>query len=143
MLGVRLPSKRDVEEARAIMASAKGPDMVGFREIYARETVLLSEYPPEVPLILQVMRIGDLAITAIPCEVFVEIGLEIKKVSPFARTFTMELANGYNGYLPTAEQHGFGGYETWRARSSYLEVSASDIITETIIELLHEMAPKK
>ncbi|HIO69512.1 MAG TPA: hypothetical protein EYG58_03065 [Nitrospirales bacterium] len=142
-LSVRLPSKRDVEKARAIMASAKGPDMIGYREIYARETVLLSEYPPEVPLILQAMRVGDLAITAIPCEVFVEIGLDLKRESPFSRTFTMELANGYNGYLPTEEQHGYGGYETWRARSSYLEVTAADKITEAILELLREVAPPK
>ena len=117
--------------------------MIGYREIYARETVLLSEYPSEVPLILQAMRVGDLAITAIPCEVFVEIGLDLKRESPFSRTFTMELANGYNGYLPTEEQHGYGGYETWRARSSYLEVTAADKITEAILELLREVAPPK
>ena len=60
-----------------------------------------------------------------PCETFVEIGLEIKKQSPLKPTFTIELANGYNGYLPTPEQHKLGGYETWRARSSYLEVDAA------------------
>ena len=64
------------------------------------------------------------ASSAIPCEVFVEIGLEIKAKSPLKPTFTIELANGYNGYLPTPEQHALGGYETWRARSSYLEVDA-------------------
>lgn len=137
-LGVRLPSERDVEEAHAIIDSASGPEMVSYREIYARETVLLSEYPSEVPVILQVMRIGDLAISAIPCEVFVEIGLVLKQESPFARTFTIELANGYNGYLPTTEQHQYGGYETWRARSSYLEESAADMITDTLIELFGE-----
>jgi neutral ceramidase len=141
-LGVRLPSKTEVEEARILMASAKGPDMVSYPEIYARETVLLSEYPSEIPLILQVVCIGDLAIAGIPCEVFVEIGLEIKGKSPFSQTFTMELANGYNGYLPTAEQHGYGGYETWRARSSYLEVSASETITKVILELLRDVAPQ-
>ena len=37
----------------------------------------------------------------------------------------VSLANAYHGYLPTPEQHALGGYETWRARSSYLEVDAS------------------
>jgi hypothetical protein len=41
----------------------------------------------------------------------------------------VSLANGYNGYLPTAEHHAAGGYETWRARSSYLEVGAAEQIT--------------
>ena len=67
---------------------------------------------------------------------FAEIGLEIKKKSPLKPTFTIELANGYNGYLPTPEQHKLGGYETWRARSSYLEVDASTKITATLLELL-------
>ena len=57
---------------------------------------------------LQALRIGELGIAAIPCEVFVEIGLEIKKKSPLKPTFTIELANGYNGYLPTPEQHAAG-----------------------------------
>jgi hypothetical protein len=78
---------------------------------------------------LQLHRIGDLSVGAIPCEVFVEIGLRLKRTSPFTRHFTVSLANGYNGYLPTAEHHAAGGYETWRARSSYLEVGAAEQIT--------------
>jgi hypothetical protein len=44
--------------------------------------------------------------------VFVETGLELRKRSPLADTFTIELANGYNGYLPTPGQQALGGYET-------------------------------
>ena len=73
---------------------------------------------------------------AIPCEVFTEIGLEIKKASPLPNTFTIELANGYNGYLPTPAQHALGGYETWRARSSYLEEDASPKVVTAVKELL-------
>ena len=71
---------------------------------------------------------------------FAEIGLEIKKTSPLKDTFTIELANGYNGYLPTPAQHALGGYETWRARSSYLEVEASTKITAAVNHLLAEVA---
>ena len=53
---------------------------------------------------------------ASPCETFVETGLAIKAASPLKPTFTIELANDYRGYLPTAEHHKLGGYETWRAR---------------------------
>ena len=82
----------------------------------------------------------ELGICAVPCEVFVEIGLDLKKRSPLKTTFTIELANGYNGYLPTPKQHSWGGYETWRARSSYLEVDASTKITATLLELLAKVA---
>ena len=110
--------------------------MKSLEEIYARETLLLKDYPKQVSIILQAFRIGDLAITAIPAEVFVEIGLELKEKSPFRPTFNIELANGYNGYLPTPAQHRLGGYETWRARSSYLEVDASEKILDTLFQLL-------
>jgi hypothetical protein len=138
-LGVRRPTAEDRDRAREIMAKAQGPAMRTPEEIYARETVLISGYPPKVPLILQGLRIGDLAIAAIPCEVFVEIGLEIKKKSPFVATFTTSLANGYNGYLPTPEHHRLGGYETWRARSSYLETDASVRIVERLLKLLQQL----
>ena len=99
----------------------------------------MSKYPKQVDVNVQALRIGDLAIVAIPCEVFVEIGLEIKAKSPLKPTFTIELANGYNGYLPTPEQHELGGYETWRARSSYLEVDAASKITAKALDLLQEL----
>lgn len=135
-LGVRLPNAAEVERAEGILAKAQGRSLSTAEEIYARETVLIKEYPKEVPVIVQAMRIGDLGIVAIPCEVFVEIGLEIKARSPLKPTFTIELANGYNGYLPTPEQHRLGGYETWRARSSYLETEASTKIVGAVKELL-------
>ena len=49
-------------------------------------------------------------------------------------------AAGYNGYLPTPEQHQRGGYETWRARSSYFEVDAAAKIQSTLLGLLREVA---
>lgn len=135
-LGVRKPTPAEVEEAKGLLAAAQGRELQGLREIYANETVALADYPDTMPLILQAFQIGDLGIAAIPCEVFAEIGLAIKAQTPFGKSFTMELANGCNGYLPTEEQHGYGGYETWRARSSYLEVTAANTIQATVLELL-------
>jgi hypothetical protein len=138
-LGVRRPAAEEVERARQVVAQAQGPQMRTLAEIYARETVKLAEYPAEVPLFLQTMRIGELGLAAVPCEVFVEIGLEIKQRSPFQPTFTISLANGYNGYLPTVEHHELGGYETWRAQSSYLEVEAAPKIVRALQDLLEAM----
>jgi hypothetical protein len=139
-LGVRLPAADEVKRAKEILAAAKKPVLSGLPEVYARETVLLAKYPPKVKVILQAIRIGEIGIVANPCETFVEIGLEIKQKSPLKQTFTIELANGYNGYLPTPEHHALGGYETWRARSSYLEVDASRAITAAWLELLKDVA---
>jgi hypothetical protein len=138
-LGVRLPNKEEIERAKGIISKASGPVMNTAEEIYARETMLIKDFPKQVPLIIQAFRIGDLAIAAAPCEIFVEIGLDIKTKSPFVTTFTTSLANGYNGYLPTPEHHKLGGYETWRARSSYLEVNASTKISSVLFELLQKL----
>jgi hypothetical protein len=138
-LGVRLPKMEEIERAKGIIAKANGPVMNTMEEIYARETMLIKDFPKQVPLIIQAFRVGDLAIAALPCEVFVEIGLDIKAKSPFKPTFTTSLANGYNGYLPTPDHHKLGGYETWRARSSYLEVDASTKISTVLFGLLKKL----
>jgi neutral ceramidase len=140
-LGVRKPSVAELERAHKILDENKDKKVLaGMPAIYARETVLIAKYPDMVPVTIQALRIGDIDIVAIPCEVFTEIGLGIKKASPLKQTFTIELANGYNGYLPTPAQHALGGYETWRARSSYLEVHASVKIVSAIDELLKKVA---
>ncbi|HVK15996.1 MAG TPA: hypothetical protein VM533_03545, partial [Fimbriiglobus sp.] len=141
-LKVRKPTEVEVGQAKGILAMAQGRSLKGVGEIYARETVLLSAYPDMVKAKLQALRVGELGIAAIPCEVFTEIGLAIKAGSPLKPTFTIELANGYNGYLPTPAQHKLGGYETWRARSSYLEEEASEKITPVVLRLLGKVAGK-
>lgn len=140
-LGVRKPDAAALARAKDILAKAPNqfPRLKGLDEIYARETVQMAAYPDRVDLILQALRLGDLAITAIPCEVFVEIGLELKARNPFPASFTISLANGYNGYLPTPQQHALGGYETWRAKSSYLETNASPQITAVLFDLLGQL----
>jgi neutral ceramidase len=139
LLGVRKADAAQLANARETLAKAKkqaGQYGGWSPEVYAREAVLLAAFPDQVPVLLQAFRIGDLGIAAIPCEVFAQIGLTLKKESPLKPMFTIELANGYNGYLPTPEQHKLGGYETWRARSSYLDVQAAPKIEQTILALL-------
>jgi hypothetical protein len=139
-LGVRLPSEEDLAAAKQTLEAA-GPGPYGtIEQIYARETVLLAEYPAQVKSIVQALRVGDVGIAGIPCETFVETGLAIKAASPLNPTFCISLANGYNGYLPTPEHHGWGGYETWRARSSYLGVDAEPAVRATASELLQQLA---
>ena len=139
-LSVRVPSERDIEEANALLAAAGPGPYSDVKHIYARETTLLSEFPSTVRAKLQAFRIGELGIVSSPCETFVETGLAIKEQSPLEMTFTIELANGYNGYLPTPEHHELGGYETWRARSSYLAADAEPKIRAELLRLLEEVA---
>lgn len=138
-LPVRKPTADEVRRAEEAVINAAGRELRSLPEIYAGETLALKDYPDEVELVLQVIRIGDTAICAIPCEVFVEVGLELKAKSPIKPLAVFSLANGYNGYLPTPEHHRLGGYETWRAKSSYLEVDASTTIVAALLELLENI----
>jgi hypothetical protein len=89
-------------------------------------------------VVLQAFRIGELAVAAIPFETFTETGLAIKAASPFPATFTIELANGSYGYLPTPRQHELGGYETWLG-TNRVEVGASPKIEAAIQGLLRKL----
>lgn len=106
--------------------------------IYADRIKRLVDGPDEVTILLQAARIGDLSIAAIPFEVFTEIGLEIKEKSPFADAFTIELANGSYGYLPTPAQHELGGYETWMGTNN-VQLDASEKIVEKLLSLMDQL----
>lgn len=124
--------------SRSCMVLAR-PDSVKpvhrLEKIYAQRIIQFAEeWPEQINIILQTFGIGDLAVAAIPFETFAEIGLEIKSKSPFAHTFTISLANGGYGYLPSASQHQWGGYETWIS-TNRVEEHASDKIVEKLMEL--------
>jgi len=139
-LGVRRPDAKRLEWARRTIAAAQPSKNLSRPQIYAQEALELAKYPPTVPVKLQAIRIGPLGIAAIPCEVFAETGLAIKAQSPLKPTFIIELANGFNGYLPTPSQHELGGYETWPARSAYLEPAAEDKIRAGVLNLLANLS---
>jgi len=141
-LKVRKPNADRIAWAKETAAPPSYKLRLTRPQVYARETLALADYPDTAEVRLQAVRIGDLAIIGIPCEVFAETGLAIKAAKIFPHTFVMELANGYHGYLPTAEQHTWGGYETWPARSSNLEVDAETKIRAAALELLTELSGK-
>lgn len=142
-LKVRKPSAKRIDWANKTKVPADHKGRLSRPQIYARESLMLKDYPDTINVPLQAFRIGDIAITQSPCETFAETGLAIKKDSPFkGRTFTIELANGYSGYLPSPQQFIWGGYETWPARSSYLEEQAEPKIRTALIDLLKQLHDK-
>lgn len=107
-------------------------------EIYADRIAKILAGPKEVEIQLQALLIGDLGIAAIPFETFTETGLELKDRSPFQDTFTIELANGSFGYLPTPQQHRLGGYETWLG-TNYVEKEATTKIVASLLEMFQTL----
>lgn len=141
VLGRRTPSPERLEWAKKLN-EARGDRRPKDRpEVYAEQAVYLHEHPTE-QVVLQAVRIGELAITAIPCEVYGVTGLKLKTHSPLEATFNMELANGASGYIPTPEQHRLGGYTTWPSRTAGLEVEAEPKIVAELVSMLEEVTGK-
>ncbi|MBN1347105.1 MAG: neutral/alkaline non-lysosomal ceramidase N-terminal domain-containing protein [Phycisphaerae bacterium] len=137
-LGVRKPTAKQLARSKKLLAEPERPDKFPHERAYAGNAILQHESPSTVRVILQAVRIGDVGIAAIPFETFTETGLELKARGPLKPTFTMELANGGYGYLPTPEQHELGGYETWLGTSK-VEVQASTKITSALLEMFSEL----
>jgi len=138
-LAIRKPSPQELKNASRIFIEndfeIKSFDEEGMERIYAREQLLLNEYPDTVPIPVQAIRLGSLLIGALPGEFFAETGLLLKKGVPGNNYFSLNLANAYGGYIPPAHEMKRGGYETWRARSSFLEPGAEKMIREEMLNL--------
>jgi neutral ceramidase len=70
-----------------------------------------------IPLEVQVFRLSsDVAVVGLPGEVFVDLGLAIKRASPFPITLVIELCQDAPGYIPTKKAFAEGSYETVNSR---------------------------
>ncbi|MBC8325069.1 MAG: neutral/alkaline non-lysosomal ceramidase N-terminal domain-containing protein [Verrucomicrobia subdivision 3 bacterium] len=138
----RQPTAKQIAYAKAVLAGTAPKPLSGLATAYAHRTLALANGPREEEIVLQALRLGEVGITSIPCEVLCEIGLTLKAKSPLPQaTFTIELANGHNGYLPTPRQHTLGGYETWMGTCT-LELLASVKIQKALLDMLEKVASK-
>ena len=141
-LNYRAPDGDRLVWARRMAQTFEGRLPQTLPEVYSLEAIALHERP-RTELKLQALRIGDLAINALPNEVFALTGLKLKAQSPFAQTFNIELANGAEGYIPPPEQHRLGGYTTWPARTAGLEERAEPRIVETLLGMLEDLSGQR
>ena len=90
-----------------------------------------------IPLQTQVFRISrDVAIVGLPGEVFVDLGLAIKRASPFRTTLVVELCNDTPGYIPTRKAFAEGSYETVNSR---VQPGGGEMLAEAAVRLLMEL----
>ncbi len=102
--------------------------------------VLETQANKDKPLEAEVQVIAfsdDLAIVSLPGEIFVELGLAIKKASPFKHTFIAELANGSIGYVPNKSAYAEGNYEVVSARCAE---GSGEMFVDAAVKLLKEIA---
>lgn len=69
----------------------------------------------------------DVAIWSAPIELFCEVSNEVRERSPFPYTFFYGYTNGWLGYLPTAAEYPYGGYEVERV-SPFTPAAAASLV---------------
>ena len=95
--------------------------------------------PDSLPVPLQAIVLGDVAVVTIPCEAFSGIGKQIRRQSPFAMTIPAAYSNGYLGYIGTSRDVGDGEYMSasyrYMRRAPFAR-PAGDAIATKAVELL-------
>jgi hypothetical protein len=102
-----------------------------------REGKVLTSVPAEVQLI----RLGEhIAFFAVPGELFVEVGLKVKRAMNLPGTFVVAYANGYMAYFPSqrAEKDGWCRADDSYKNSMY-PANFSGGIEDAIVEAAREL----
>jgi neutral ceramidase len=112
-------TEAQVAEARQTVESTKNDHGANFMKLVrayrALDVAARNGKPQEVEV--QVISLGqDIAWVGLPGEIFVELGMALKRQSPFAHTFLVELANENVGYVPDRRSFAEGNYEPESAR---------------------------
>jgi hypothetical protein len=120
-----------VKNIRAMEQLARIQDKIATFEKH--QTINRESGAATIPAEVQGIRIGDCVLIAAPIEVLVEVGLNVKKASPYEKTFMAAFSNGYMHYGAPAADYDKDGYEVtecllapeWQA---IYETKANEII---------------
>jgi hypothetical protein len=136
---VKLPlapiTDADVEAANEVVKRVKEPATKFLDKVKAFRVLDVAARkgkPWEVEV--QVIALGDqLAWVSLPGEIFTELGLAVKKGSPYPHTLIAELANGSIGYVPDRSAYPQGNYEVVSARCAE---GSGELLVEAALRLL-------
>ncbi|HOZ49410.1 MAG TPA: hypothetical protein PLO37_04210 [Candidatus Hydrogenedentes bacterium] len=90
------------------------------------------------PAEIQAHVIDECVLVSVPCELFVQYGLQIKAQAHPRQALIVGYANGQIGYVPHKEAFERGGYETTFGPSSQMGCCAGDLLTNAALELIRE-----
>jgi len=136
---------------RELLAMAKLPP---FMAVFA-DILLNQRYPWRsvieakdgfwsVPMRINALRLGGLALVTFAAETFTEIGMKVKEMSPAKNTLFASVSDGCISYLHTAAAHSEGGYEVDTAPLAYrypgrLQANCENVALAATRELLHNL----
>lgn len=79
-----------------------------------------------------IIRLGTVAFASNPFELFLNYGNQIKARSAAEQTFLIQLANGSEGYLPTAEAERHGHYSAFIGSGQIGHQGGDQLVRETL-----------
>ena len=81
------------------------------------------------------IRLGSIAIATNPFELFLDYGNQIKARSVCEQTFLIQLANGSDGYLPTAKAEAGGHYSAFLSSGQVGHVGGEMLVRQTLDQI--------
>ena len=155
---LRIPMRpsvpEQIDEARRMLEAHPTPPEVE-PGIYSRDWVYAVsrldhardyERQPWFDYEIQVFRIGEIALVALPGEPFVEGQIQIKLRSPVRYTYIAHMSNSCGGYIPTRRAFAGGGYESSAPGQKLIEEALSTIADQTVgllDEVFADIAPAR
>jgi hypothetical protein len=136
---VQQPTPGETADARAKADQLTSAKLPFLEKVQAAKVLDLHERysEPRVAMDVQAFRLGpELAIVTLPGEVFVELGLAIKRQSPFETTLVVELANDVPNYIPTSKAFREGSYEVVNSR---LAAGSGEQLVAAAVRLLRQL----
>jgi hypothetical protein len=135
---LRRPTREEAAEAEERLTANRDP--FNFNGLFAPAARVLAQTKDrEHTAEISALRLGPLALAAMPGEIFVELGREVQAGSPFPMTRTIGLTNGSMGYIPTRQGYVEGGYEAGY-RSARYEPENGHRWAGTAVRLLRDLA---
>ena len=148
---IRIPyaPRMPLEEAREKIAAHNGnlTNFMGQFHQYYSDVINAYEnnLPDEMHLEIEqtLINIGPVILVPFTYELFSEIALRLRYLSPYAYTLSLSNTNGNRGYLPSQDQICLGGYEIDMFTTGYVQKLTDDADCHFVNENLRLMEELK
>jgi len=149
-LPVRKVTAGELAEAKAAIAKLKeaekkGNQDTGWKQRWNQKTIdrfARQDDEPYFPMQLHVVRLGDIAISTNPFELFTEFGLRMKARSKALQTFVIQLSGNTGGYLATDDATRGGSYSAI-INSCQVGPEGGDLLTDETVKDINVLWEKK
>jgi hypothetical protein len=137
LIPLQKPTPEQLASARSMSDKLADTNVDFYARVAATRTLDLAQRGRFVPMEVQVFRFdADTALVCLPGEIFAELGLAIKKGSPFKYTFVMTVCNDRPSYVPTKKAFKEGSYEVTNSR---VRPGSGEKLVRTALSLLGQL----